>query len=193
MAKGLTEKQRKILEYVIDFQKENGFPPSIRELGEAFGIGSLRGVTVHLDALVRKGFITRSRTSRSIRITAPDPRDPSRVGGRESTTRLPLVTDLPAEATQPEEAQIERYVSVPNELATPATPAGFVLRVSAAGVQGEPILSGDLVVIRPQETATSGDIAAVRQNGGLGIRRVGNEAGAESEVVGRVVGLLRRY
>lgn len=189
MAKGLTEKQRKILEHIIDFQRENGFPPTIRELGEAFGIGSLRGVTVHLDALVRKGYITRGRTSRSIRITAPDPRDPTRVGGRETVARLPLVTDLPADA----DAQIERYVLVPEELATPATPAGFVLRVGAAGISGEPIVPGDLVVIRPQDTAATGDIAAVRLNGGLGIRRVANGAGAGGEVVGRVVGLLRRY
>jgi len=187
MAKGLTEKQRKILEYVIDFQKENGFPPTIRELGEAFGIGSLRGVTVHLDALVRKGFITRGRTSRSIRITAPDPRDPGHGGSRETFARLPLVTDLPADA----DPQIERYVLVPEELATPATAAGFVIRVGAAGIAGEPIVPGDLVVIRPQETAAAGDIAAIRLDGGLGVRRVGNGAG--TDVVGRVVGLLRRY
>ena len=69
MAKGLTDKQRRILEFIIDFQKEQGFPPTIRELCTQFEIGSLRGVTVHLEALEKKGFITRSRTSRSIRIS----------------------------------------------------------------------------------------------------------------------------
>jgi repressor LexA len=191
MAKGLTEKQRNILEHIIDFQKENGFPPTIREIGDTFGIGSLRGVTVHLDALVRKGFITRGRTSRSIRITAPDPRDPHNALGRESAVRLPLVTDLPPDTLSPTEAQIERYVSVPDELASPATAEGFVIRVGAAGVAGELIVPGDLVVIRPQETSTVNDLVAVRLNGGLGIRRATVE-GAEV-VVGRVVGLIRRY
>lgn len=190
MAKGLTEKQRKILEYVIDFQKENGFPPTIRELGEAFDIGSLRGVTVHLDALVRKGFITRGRTSRSIRIMAPDPRDPNNRAGRETATRLPLAMDLTPGTVTPTEAQVERYISVPDELAAPATPSGFVVRVGAAGVTGEPIVPGDLMVIRPQETAAAGDLVAVRADGGLGIRRL---TSAETRVVGRVIGLLRRY
>jgi repressor LexA len=83
MAKGLTDKQRRILEFIIDFQKENGFPPTIREIGDTFAIGSLRGVTVHLDALKRKGFLSRDRTSRSIRITGAGPARPDgRVGTR---------------------------------------------------------------------------------------------------------------
>src|SRR6476661_4853073 len=99
MAKGLTEKQRKILEYIIDFQRENGFPPTIRELGDAFQIGSLRGVTVHLDALVRKGYMTRERTSRSIRVVGPDPRDPNGARKAEAAVRLPLVRSLSAGTT----------------------------------------------------------------------------------------------
>ena len=174
MAKGLTDKQRNILEYLIDFQKQNGFAPTIREIGAAFGIGSLRGVTTHLDALVRKGFITRGRASRSIRVTAPDPRYPH---VREAAVRLPL-------------APMGRYVSVPDELAAPATTAGFVIRIGAAGVPGEPIVPGDLMVIRPQETASAGELVAVRSNGGLGVRRA---AAGDTDVVGRVVGLIRRY
>lgn len=190
MAKGLTEKQRKILEYVIDFQKENGFPPTIRELGDAFSIGSLRGVTVHLDALVRKEFITRGRTSRSIRILAPDPRSAQSATEREPGVRLPLATDLTPGSTTPSEAQIERYVSVPDELAMPATTTGFVVRIGASGVPNEPILPGDLAVIRPQESAADAELVAVRLNGGLGIRRAASD---EADVVGRVVGLIRRY
>lgn len=190
MAKGLTEKQRKILEHIIDFQKENGFPPTIRELGEAFGIGSLRGVTVHLDALVRKGYMTRGRTSRSIRITAPDPRDPNGPIGRETASRLPLVIDFPSGATSLTDAQTERHVSVPDELANPATSEGFVIRIGATGVQNEPIVPGDLVVIRPQDAAMTGELVAVRANGGFAIRRAN---GVDGEIVGRVVGLIRRY
>jgi repressor LexA len=51
MAKGLTKKQQMILQYVMDYVQREGYPPSIREIGRDFQIGSLRGVTVHLDAL----------------------------------------------------------------------------------------------------------------------------------------------
>jgi len=54
----------------VEFQNEHGYPPSIRELMPLLGVTSLRGVTVHLDALKRKGWIERGRTSRSIKILA---------------------------------------------------------------------------------------------------------------------------
>lgn len=194
MAKGLTEKQRKILEYIIDFQKENGFPPTIRELGDAFAIGSLRGVTVHLDALVRKGYMTRERTSRSIRITGPDPRDPSTVGGAsrktETATRLPLVREIATGEKLPTESLIERHVGVPEELAAPATEDGFVIRVGATGVYGEPVLPGDLIVVRPQSNAAPGELIAVRSHSDIGVCRA---TGEEADILGRVVGLIRRY
>ncbi|MCC7229008.1 MAG: repressor LexA, partial [Fimbriimonadaceae bacterium] len=62
MAKGLTNRQEMILQYVLDYVQREGYPPSIREIGANFKIGSLRGVTVHLDALEKKGYISRSNT-----------------------------------------------------------------------------------------------------------------------------------
>jgi len=66
--KSLTFKQANLLDYLIDFQEEKGWPPTIREIGAHFKIGSLRGVTVHLDALHRKGFLTRDPSARSIKV-----------------------------------------------------------------------------------------------------------------------------
>ena len=164
MAKGLTERQRKVLEYIIDFQKENGFPPTIRELGDYFQIGSLRGVTVHLDALVRKGFMTRDRSSRSIRITGGDPRLRTNAATPPAPTgatgaRLPLVRGLNGGRALVNAAHVEQYILVPHEVAVPATRAGFVIRVGGSGVAGEPILSGDLVVVRPQTDVPENDLA----------------------------------
>ncbi len=66
---GLTERQDKILRYVQEFQVQNGFPPSIREIGEYFGIRSTNGVSDHLRALERKGFLQRSgHLSRSLTV-----------------------------------------------------------------------------------------------------------------------------
>jgi repressor LexA len=205
MAKGLTEKQRKILEFIIDFQQNNGFPPTIRELGDAFQIGSLRGVTVHLDALVRKGFMTRERTSRSIRVIGPDPRDPSNARKSESAIRLPLVravSSLTGELVPDKiaaDGQVERYISVPEEVAGSATEGGFVIRVGATGVKDEPVLPGDLLVVRPQRSARPGELVVTFSHGDMNVTRASESdatdpvAPAETDVIGRVVGLVRRY
>jgi repressor LexA len=206
MAKGLTEKQRKILEFIIDFQQQNGFPPTIRELGDAFQIGSLRGVTVHLDALVRKQFMTRERTSRSIRVIGPDPRDPNNARKTEAAIRLPLVrslssgngSELGADKIATE-GQVERYISVPEEVAGSAAEGGFVIRVGATGVKGEPILPGDLLVVRPQRSAHSGELVVTYSHGDLNVARASDSESGEAatvtdpEIIGRVVGLVRRY
>lgn len=206
MAKGLTEKQRKILEFIIDFQKAHGFPPTIRELGDAFQIGSLRGVTVHLDALVRKGHMTRERTSRSIRVISPDPREP--VGGArksENSVRLPLVRAIGGGSGEFPgdkigfDGHVERHLAIPDEIAAPATENGFVIRVGATGVQGEPILPGDLLVVRPQRTAVPGELTVALSHGDMVVTRAEAAANTDtaslndSEMLGRVVGLIRRY
>jgi repressor LexA len=204
MAKGLTEKQRKILEYIIDFQRDNGFPPTIRELGDAFEIGSLRGVTVHLDALVRKGCMTRDRTSRSIRITAADPRAVDASSKFDSATRLPLVRALHSGDVVADkiahDGHVERYISIPEEIGAPATENGFVIRVGATGIPNEPILPGDLLIVRPQNTAALGELIVTLSHGDMVVTRAdSNVSSADSsilsgsEIIGRVVGLLRRY
>ena len=203
MAKGLTEKQKQVLDYIIEFQGQNGFPPTIREMGDAFGIGSLRGVTVHLDALVRKGFITRERGSRSIHITAPDS-DAANAIPEEAVVRLPLIRSLTAREKMSgknvAQGQIERYIFVPEEMAAAATGQGFLIRVGATGVHGEPICPGDLVIVRPQTGALPGDLVVTLTYGEFAVTRA-SETGLSgdgtalrgNEVMGRVVGLIRRY
>ncbi len=217
MAKGLTEKQQKVLEYVIDYQKANGFPPTIREIGDAFGIGSLRGVTVHLDALVRKGFVTRDHASRSLRVIGPDPRNPVATPAApssapatshlrvETVLNLPLLRGVPRTDIllsggkfETPDALIERYVPVPEELASAATADGFVLRIGASGVYGEPVVPGDLLVVRPQRSVLRGELAVYVAQGDLSVQRHGGTGADEPtakapDIVGRVIGLLRRY
>ncbi|MBC8139964.1 MAG: hypothetical protein H7Y38_00835 [Armatimonadetes bacterium] len=216
MAKGLTEKQQKVLEYIIDYQKERGFPPTIRETGDAFGIGSLRGVTVHLDALVRKGFVTRDRASRSLRVIGGDPRlteaenapitpvSGSRVAV-ETVISLPLLRGVHLDGAtlgdgkfEVMEAYVERYVCVPEEFVSAATENGFVMRVGATGIYGEPVVPGDLLVVRPQRSVLRGELAVSMGQGELSVQRFAGAVDAEPaggtvEIVGRVVGLLRRY
>jgi repressor LexA len=90
MAKGLTKRQEAILQFLIDYTQREGYPPSIREIGKEFDIGSLRGVTVHLDALERKSYIARANTPRSIRVTHPAYQPAQKV------TMLPLIGTIAA-------------------------------------------------------------------------------------------------
>src|SRR5258708_12733792 len=112
MTRGLTEKQERILNFIVDYVNDMGYPPSIREIGNSFNISSLRGVTVHLDALERKGFIKRASTSRSITVVG-------RTGATAPTryaSFVPLVrtiaAGIPILATQ----NIQTQVPVPPEM-----------------------------------------------------------------------------
>lgn len=67
--KDLTDKQYQVLHHLHSYTTQNGYPPTLREIGREFGISSLRGVTVHLDALQRKGYLNRSSLTRSITLT----------------------------------------------------------------------------------------------------------------------------
>ena len=89
--KGLTQKQQLILDFLTRYVEEHHYPPSIREISAAFGFKSLRGSTIHLDALEKKGFIQRGRTSRSIRIL-----DPNGAGKPGPFVSLPILGTIAA-------------------------------------------------------------------------------------------------
>ncbi len=205
MAKGLTARQQAVLQYVVRYIQEIGYPPSIREIGENFGIGSLRGVTVHLDALQRKGYIERANTPRSIRITHPAYQPGQKV------TMLPLVGQIAAGAPIIADENVEDLVPVPSEMVRNIAGA-YILRVRGDSMSAEGINPRDLVVVKPQETASHGDLVAVLLGDEATIKRIhydkdrirlmpSNPAydpielseGDEPRVLGKVVGLLRDY
>ena len=205
MAKGLTARQQAVLQYVVQYIQEIGYPPSIREIGENFGIRSLRGVTVHLDALQRKGYIERANTPRSIRITHPAYQPGLKV------TMLPLVGQIAAGAPILADENVEDLVPVPSEMVRNIAGA-YILRVRGDSMSAEGINPRDLVVVKPQETASHGDLVAVLLGDEATIKRIhydkdrirlmpSNPAydpielseGDEPRVLGKVVGLLRDY
>jgi repressor LexA len=182
-----------------------GYPPSIREIGSQFKIGSLRGVTVHLDALERKGYISRSNTPRSIKLVHPLYQTQSH------SVMLPLVGDIRAGIPQevPPE-HIEALIPVPNDMVRNIQGA-FLLRIKGDSMSGEGIMPRDLVVIKPQRVANHGDLVAVMIEGEATVKRINfgpkgvrlipaNPAynpieitTDEARVVGRVIGLIRDY
>jgi repressor LexA len=204
MAKGLTKRQEAIFKFLLDYVQENGFPPSIREIGERFSIGSLRGVTVHLDALEKKGYIQRSNTPRSIKIKHPA----YQPGG--NVVMLPLVGQIAAGTPILADENVEHLIPVPSEMVRNISGA-FLLRVKGDSMSGEGINPRDLVVVKPQQTANHGDLVAVLIGeeatvkrihfSGKGVRLVASNPAydpievkqEDARVIGRIVGLLRDY
>ena len=194
-----------VLQFVLDYIQEIGYPPSIREIGDHFNIGSLRGVTVHLDALKRKGYIERSNKPRSIRVIHPAYQRGQQV------MMLPLVGQIAAGAPILATEHIEDLVPVPSAMVKNIQGA-YLLRVRGDSMSGEGINPRDLVVVRPQETANHGDIVAIMLEDEATIKRIhfvrdkirlmpSNpsydpiELSAEDnpKILGKVVGLLRDY
>lgn len=204
MAKGLTTRQEAILRFVADYQQEAGYPPSIREIGNHFSIGSLRGVTVHLDALEKKGFIERANTPRSIKIVHPA------FQTQMNVTMLPLLGNIAAGVPILAQEHTEDLIPVPSEMVRNIANA-FILRVRGDSMSGEGINPRDLVVIKPQATASHGDLVAVLLGEEATVKRIhflgprirlmpSNPAyepieveQEDARIIGRVVGLMRDY
>jgi repressor LexA len=195
MAKGLTKRQQMILQYVMDYVQREGFPPSIREIGRDFEIGSLRGVTVHLDALERKGYITRSNMPRSIKVIHPAYQSSNRV------VMLPLLGTIAAGTPIQAQENVEDLIPVPSEMVRNIEHA-FLLRVRGDSMSGEGILPRDLVVIKPQQSANHGDLVAVLLGDeATGVKLMPSNPAYEpievkredARVIGRIVGLIRDY
>ncbi len=204
MAKGLTNRQQSILEFLVDYVGEQGYPPSIREIGSHFEIGSLRGVTVHLDALERKGYIARSNTPRSIKVTHAKYQTNQRVA------MLPLLGSIAAGVPMTAQENVEDLIPVPSEMVRNIEHA-YLLRVRGDSMVGEGIMPRDLVVVKPQQSANHGDLVAVLIGDDATVKRIHYDKDAvrlmpanpaydpiiinteDARVLGRIVGLIRDY
>ncbi len=206
MAKGLTQSQRAVLEFIVRYTQEHGYPPTLREIQQQVGaVRSLRGVALLLDALQRKGYIIRSSQARSIRIVHPDYQP-----HREPVRYLPLLGTIAAGTPILAQQNIEDLIPVPASLVRNLENA-FVLRVRGDSMVGEHILPNDLVIIKPQQTAYNGELVAVLIGEEATIKRFyveregvrlesANPAYApiraradEVRIIGKVIGLIRNY
>ncbi len=152
MGGGLSDLQRSILQYIRDSLEGRGRPPSIREIGEEFGIRSTNGVRYHLSILEREGLIHRQgRVSRGIQITEAG----YRTGREEGRVRIPVLGRVAAGGPLFAEENIEDILDLRVRVVRSGT---FGLRVRGDSMRDAGILEGDLAIVRPQETAQSGDI-----------------------------------
>jgi repressor LexA len=151
----LTGKRREILDYIAEHLRERGYPPSVREIGEAVGLTSSSTVHAHLATLQRQGFLRRDPTKpRAIEVRY-DPSSGAPVE-RRPVQHVPLVGDVAAGTDVLAEENIEELLPLPADF----TGDGqlFMLRVRGDSMIDAGILDGDYVVARQQPDARKGEI-----------------------------------
>lgn len=157
----LTERQSQVLRFIEDLITRRGHSPTIREIGEKFGISSTNGVRTHLSALIRKGYLTKSDyISRGLELTRHL---------AAGTARVPLVGSVPAGRP------IDAIENVEGEIVLDVTflPKGdsFSLTVSGDSMVGAGICDGDVVIVRKQNVAQRGEIVVAVVDGEATIKR----------------------
>jgi len=182
-----------ILDYVNQFIQENGYAPSIREIGEAVGLRSTASVSYHLRQLQDKGLLMSpgSKGRKRAISTGVRPGQIPVVG--LVTAGIPILAVENQEGTIPWEGD----------------PGCFALRVRGESMIGAGILSGDLVVVRPQQTAHDGQIVVARIGDEATVKRLSRRGGEvwlmpenpdfapidgrEAELIGLVKAVIRMY
>jgi repressor LexA len=151
----LTDRQRQVLEFIDTEVRRRGYPPSVREIGEAVGLSSPSTVHAHLGALQDKGYIHRDPTKpRALELTY-EPTSGATVD-RRPVRHVPLVGDVAAGTGVLAAENIEETMPVPEDL----TGDGdlFMLRVRGDSMLEGGIFDGDYVVVRSQPSAENGEI-----------------------------------
>ena len=187
-----SNKAQLIIDYVNQFIQENGYSPSVREIGAAVGLRSTASVSYHLQALQEKGLLQAPAAKGRKRaiVTGVRPGQIPIVG--VVTAGIPILAVENQEGTMPWN-----------------DPGCFALRVRGDSMINAGILSGDLVVVRPQQTASDGQIVVARIGDEATVKRLRRRNGAvwlmpendnydpidgtEAELIGLVKAVVREY
>ena len=203
MQKQLSYRRRQILQYIVQHTETHGYPPTVREIGQAVNLSSSSTVHAHLRNLEQAGLIRRDAVlTRAIRVVAGNI-DPFKV---KHVTNLPVIGRVAAGQPTLAVEDIEDTFPVPREFLSGGE--GFMLRVKGDSMIEDGIMDGDYVVVRRQDTADNGDTVVARVEDEATVkrffkdgRRIKLEAANSSmkpmyfdslDIVGKVVGLVRR-
>ena len=146
----LTGRQQEIWDFLVDYVDAHGYPPTVREIGEAVGLASPSTVHAHLANLERAGLLKRDPTKpRALELVGRERRE-APAGTLE---KLPLVGQIAAGGPLLAEQNVEDHVAVPETLR-----GDFVLRVKGDSMINAGILDGDLVVVQRAQEARNGEI-----------------------------------
>src|SRR6266851_5784734 len=207
LAMDLTKRQQEIFDFIRKYSAKYGYPPTVRDIGKAVGLASSSTVHAHLSNLEKIGLLRRD-PSKPRAIELLDRAVGTAVESVRGIVRgegLPLLGTVAAGQPILAEENIEDYVSVP-EMAG-GEEGAYLLRVRGDSMKDAAILEGDLVVVRPQDTAQDGDVVVALLGEEATVKRFFREAdhvrlqpendgmepirSKEVKVLGRVVGLLR--
>ena len=197
----LTKRQREIFDYVKSYGEEHGYPPTVRDIGKAIGLTSSSTVHAHLANLEKLGVLRRDPTKpRAIEVLV------EKAKAAVAPAGLPIVGQVAAGQPVLAEENIEEYVPVPQIAG--GDEGEFVLRVKGDSMVGAGIFEGDYVVVRPQETATDGEIVVALVEDEATVKRFFKEddhvrlqpendtldpiRSRDVQLLGRVVGVCRR-
>ena len=176
----LTARQQEIWEFVVAYVDRHGYPPTVREIGEAVGLASPSTVHAHLANLERAGLLRRDPTKpRALELLGQRRGDAT--GAASGVRKLPLVGEIAAGGPLLAEENIEDYLAVPEPLSRGGEE--FLLRVKGDSMIDAGILDGDFVVVRRQADARDGDIV---------VALVGDDESADEATVKRLFGELDR-
>ena len=205
----LAGKRRRILEFIAEQIRERGYPPSVREIGEAVGLTSPSTVHTHLQVLQREGYLQRDPTKPRAIIVRWEPSSGAAIRVRP-VSHVPLIGHVAAGTGVLAEESVEELLPIPQDF----TGSGelFMLKVRGDSMIEAGILENDTVIIRKQDTAETGDIVValiddeeatlkrLRKRGASIALEAANPAyetrifGPDRvRVQGKMVSLIRRY
>ncbi len=162
--KQLTDRQEEILNFIQQFLQENGYPPTLREIGKRFDISSTFGVKRHLDALTKKGYLNiLSNASRGITITRDEFDSPTTININEANNvnKIPIVGRVAAGSPITAEENIEGTIVIDSTFLKKDADS-FALKVKGDSMIEAGIFEGDLVIISPKSITANGDIIVAR-------------------------------
>src|SRR5580700_9582776 len=155
MAEVLSGKRLQILNFIADCQRDRGYPPSVREIGEAVGLASSATVHTHLAVLQREGYLSRDPSKpRAIQVHF-DPDTTSKLSA-SAVHNVPLVGDVAAGTGVLAEENIEELLPLPAQFT--GNGPSFMLRVRGDSMVDAGILDHDYVVVHQQPDAMNGDL-----------------------------------
>ena len=153
--RALSGKRRQILEFIAEQVRDRGYPPSVREIGEAVGLTSSSTVHAHLRVLQQEGYLERDPSKPRAIVVQFEPISGAPMGSRP-VAHVPLVGDVAAGTGVLAEEHVEDVLPLPADV-TGEGPL-FMLRVRGESMTGAGILPGDYVVVRSQPDAEPGEL-----------------------------------
>ncbi|MFC1501365.1 transcriptional repressor LexA [Elusimicrobiota bacterium] len=155
----LTEKQKKVLDFAKDFNSENGFMPTVRDIAKSFTM-SIGAVQDHMKALIKKGHLNHTPgVSRGIELAS-----------RKPTVSIPILGRVHAGNLSEAIEHVEDYICVDKDIAR--TGDYFALKVQGDSMTGSGIYEDDLIVVKKQSAAEDGDIVVAMVDGEAAVKKL---------------------